>query len=76
MHLAVPSSASGLALQLHATPETVGRIASTAAVDQLILSHLFGEAGTGQLEEAVEVVRSAYDGVVHVSDDLACYPLI
>jgi len=76
MHLAVPSSAAGLALQLHATPETVGRIAATASVDQLILSHLFEQEGTGQLEEAVDEVRSAYDGVVQVSDDLACYPLV
>lgn len=75
MHLAVPSSASGLALQLHATPETVGRIAATASVDQLILSHLFAQEGSAQLREGVDEVRSTYDGVVHLSDDLACYPL-
>lgn len=76
MHLAVPSSASGVGLQLHAVPETVGRIAATAAVDRLILSHLFAEAGSEQLEDSVAEVRSVYDGVVHVSDDLVCYPLL
>ena len=75
MHLAVPSSASDFALQLHATPERVGQIAAAASVDQLILSHLFGPQGDAQLEEAVDEVRSAYDGPVHLSDDLACYPL-
>lgn len=75
MHLAVPSSVSGFGLELHAPPERVGRIAAAASVDQLILSHLFGPRGAEQLEDAVDEVRSEYDGVVHVSDDLVCYPL-
>lgn len=75
MHLAVPPSASDFALQLHATPERVGQIAAAAAPDHLVLSHLFGPRGAAQLEDAVDEVRSAYDGVVHVSDDLACYSL-
>ena len=65
------TSDSGGALNFHATPESVGQIAANAEVEQLILSHLF----VGDLEEGVAEVRTRYDGVVRVGEDLACYPL-
>ncbi len=71
MHLAVSPTASGSALDFHATPESVGRVAANAEVEQLILSHLF----VGDLEEGVAEVRTRYDGVVRVGEDLACYPV-
>ncbi len=71
MHMAVSPTASGGALAFHATPESVGEVAANADVEQLILSHLF----VGDLEEGVAEVRTRYDGVVRVGEDLACYPL-
>ncbi len=71
MHLAVSPTASGGALDFHATPESVGEVAANADVEQLILSHLF----VGDLEEGVAEVRTRYDGVVRVGEDLACYPV-
>ncbi len=75
MHMAVSASASGFGLQLHATPAIVGQVAAAASVDQLILSHLFAHDSREELEESITEVRSSYGGVIHVSDDLTCYPL-
>ncbi len=71
MHLAVSPTASGETLDFHATPDVVGQVAADADVEQLILSHLF----VGDLEEGVTEVRTRYDGVVRVGEDLACYPV-
>ncbi len=74
MHMAISPSGSGIGLQLHATPAIVGQVAAAASVDQLILSHLFPHGSREELEAGVAEVRSSYDGVIHVGDDLNCYP--
>ena len=75
MHLAVSPTASGFGLQLHATPETVGRVASDASVQQLVLSHLFVHESAEELQVGVDEVRAQYSGPLRIADDLACVPL-
>ena len=75
MHLAVSPTASGFGLELHATPATVGRVASEASVRQLVLSHFFVHESPEELEAGVAEVRSRYSGILRAADDLACFPL-
>ena len=73
-HNAVPEGATGVERSLHMPPGVIGKIASTAAVKQLVLSHrmlrtLGHEAGS------LEAIRSSYGGAVHFADDLQCFPV-
>lgn len=52
----------------HTTPSEVGRVASSAGVDRVVLTHLFAET-LGHEEEMVVDVRKAFDGVVVVGQD-------
>lgn len=75
MHLAVPPQISGFASELHATPDVVGRVAKSASVRELILSHLFAHDDPADLETGIEEVRARYSGSIRVAEDLACYPV-
>ena len=76
MHMAAsPSSTSPASLDRHAPPAIVGQVAEDASVQQLILSHLYRHNSPDDLEAGIAEVRSRYGGVLHVSADLACYPL-
>lgn len=76
MHMAAsPSSTSAVLLDRHAPPKIVGQVAEDASVGQLILSHFYAHDSPDDLEAGLAEVRSRYNGVIHVSTDLACYPL-
>lgn len=65
MHLA---NGAGTTNALHASPATVGRVARSASVGQLILSHI----GSFELNAAVAEVKSNYAGPLTVAVDLQC----
>lgn len=71
MHMAIPVGAAGATLELHATPERVGEVASEAGVSRLVLSHLL--PGEPELEAAVAAVRRRYGGRVDAARDLDCF---
>ena len=71
MHLPVPEDATGTALQLHARPSRVARIARDAGADTLVLSHFMARS-LRNLDANVDVVRGAYAGRVVLAEDLAC----
>ncbi len=71
MHLPVPESATGTALQLHARPSRVASIAAEAGVGTLVLSHFMARS-LRDLDGNVDVVRAGYDGSVVVASDLDC----
>lgn len=71
-HLAIPESAGGAAVRLHARPSVIGNLASAADVRQLLLSHLMRRS-LRRLDRQLEIVREAYPGPVRVAEDLACY---
>ena len=68
MHLAI---AAGTSNPIHASPATVGRIAQSAGVGRLILSHI----GTFDLDAAVAEVKTTYSGALTVGADLQCTPV-
>ena len=65
IHLAI---AAGTTSPLHAAPAVVGRVAQSAGVGRLVLSHI----GTFDLDAAVAEVRSTYSGLLTVGADLQC----
>ena len=74
MHMPIPESATGGALQLHAKPSRIGAIAAAADVDKLLLSHFMARS-LRDFEGNVNKVREAFDGEVVVAEDLACLRL-
>ena len=74
MHMPVPEGVTGAGRQLHAPPSVIGDIAANAGVEKLVLSHFMARS-LRDLDENVSIVRSRYDGPVHVSNDLDCIAL-
>jgi len=73
-HNAVPQGATGVERSLHMPPAVIGKIASAAAVKQLVLSHRMLRT-LGRETETLAAVRSSYGGVVTFADDLQCFPV-
>lgn len=71
MHLPIPENATGTALQLHARPSRVARIAEDAGAGTLVLSHFMARS-LKDLDRNVAVVRGAYEGDIVLAEDLAC----
>ena len=67
MHLAtnVPNN------PLHASPAVVGRVAQSAGVGRLIVSHL----GQFDLDPAIAELKQAYTGPLTIGADLQCTPV-
>lgn len=68
MHMAI---AAGATSPLHAAPGAVGRIAQSAGVGRLIVSHI----GQYDLDAALAELRGAYSGPLTVGADLQCTPV-
>jgi ribonuclease BN (tRNA processing enzyme) len=56
---------------LHASPAVVGRVAQSAGVGRLIVSHL----GQFDLEPAIAELRQSYTGALTIGADLQCTPV-
>jgi len=68
MHMAI---AAGTTNAIHAAPAVVGRIAQSAGVGRLILSHI----GTFDVDAAVAEVKTTWSGPLTVGADLQCTPV-
>jgi len=73
-HHAVPESIGGPASSLHARPSTIGKVASTAKVGQLVLSHHMLRA-IRERETSLSNLQHHYRGPLIVADDLMCIPV-
>lgn len=73
-HNAVPEGATGVWRDLHMPPGVIGKIAATAAVKHLVLSHRMLRT-LGHEAETLAAIRSSYGGAVDFSDDLQCFPV-
>jgi len=71
-HNAVPEGASGVERSLHMPPSVIGKIATAAAVKQLILSHRMLRT-LGHETESLAAIRKSYSGPVMFADDLQCF---
>jgi len=73
-HNAVPEGATGVERSLHMPPSVIGKVASAAAVKQLVLSHRMLRT-LGRETETLVAIRSSYSGAVTFADDLQCFPV-
>jgi ribonuclease BN (tRNA processing enzyme) len=71
-HNAVPEGASGVERSLHMPPSVIGKIASTASVRQLVLSHRMLRT-LGHETESLAAIHTSYTGQVTFADDLQCF---
>ena len=74
MHMPIPESATGGALQLHAKPGRIAEIAAQASAEKLVLSHFMGRS-LQDLAGNVNLVREGFGGEIVVAQDLACVVL-
>jgi ribonuclease BN (tRNA processing enzyme) len=71
-HNAVAEGESGAARQLHMPPSVIGRIAKTAGVRRVVLSHRMLRT-LGRESETRSVIARVYPGPVEFADDLDCF---
>lgn len=68
-HNAIPEDAAGAAVNLHMKPSTIGEMAATAGVKQLVLSHLMRRT-IDRKDETLRLIRKQYKGPVSFPNDL------
>ena len=73
-HNAVAEGATGVERALHMPPSVIGRIAGTANVRRLVLSHRMLRT-LGREAETERIIRDAFHGPISFADDLGCYRL-
>jgi ribonuclease BN (tRNA processing enzyme) len=71
-HNAIPEGETGVARELHMPPSVIGRIAGTAHVKALVLSHRMLRT-LGRESETRAKIAAAYPGPVAFADDLDCF---
>ena len=71
-HNAIPEEARGVARFLHMPPSVIGRIAATARVGRLVLSHRMNRT-LGREQDTLAEIRKAYSGKVDFADDMDCF---
>jgi ribonuclease BN (tRNA processing enzyme) len=71
-HNAIPEGESGAARQLHMPPSVIGRIAATAKVKSLVLSHRMLRS-LGHESQTRATIATLYPGPVAFADDLDCF---
>ena len=71
-HHAIPEQAGETARRLHMPPSEIGRIAASAGVKQLLLSHRMKRT-LGQEAASSKEIRRSYQGPLAFADDLQCF---
>ena len=69
-HNAIPEDATGIAANLHMTPTMIGKIAQTAKVKKLLLTHLM-ERSLRVKPQTLALIHKQYKGPVSFPNDLA-----
>ncbi len=73
-HNAVPKGASGVASELHMTPNIIGQIATKAKIKKLVLSHRMLRT-LGREKESKREIRKYYKGTVRFANDKSFYKI-
>lgn len=71
-HNSIPEGETGAARQLHMPPSVIGRIAKTAGVGQVVLSHRMLRT-LGRESDTRSVIARLYPGPVAFAEDLDCF---
>jgi len=68
-HNAIPEDQTGAGQLLHMKPSYIGKMAASAGVKKLLLTHLM-KRSSGHREETLELIRQHYKGPVVFPGDL------
>lgn len=71
-HNAIPEGTGGIARNLHMPPSEIGRIAASAGVGQILLSH-FMNRSLGREQESLAAIRRHFQGPVIYAEDGGYY---
>jgi len=71
-HNAIPKNAKGVAIKLHMTSLTIGKIAQKAQVKSLVLSHRMLRT-LGKEKESKREIRKSYKGTIKFAEDKSFY---
>ena len=71
-HNAVPKGATGVARNLHMTPDIIGQISKEAKIKNLVLSHRMLRT-LGKEESTKEEINKYYQGSINFADDKSIY---
>jgi ribonuclease BN (tRNA processing enzyme) len=71
-HNAVPEGTTGVERSLHMPPSVIGKIAGSASVRQVVLSHRMLRT-LGHEAESLAAIKTSYNGPVLFADDLQCF---
>ena len=71
MHLVIPENAGTTAQRLHARPSVIGAVAQNSSAQRLLLSHFMARS-LRDLDANIALVNDAYDGDIHLAEDLIC----
>ena len=70
-HFAIPESATGAAVKLHARPSDIARMARESNAKTLVLSHFMNRSLKG-LDESLSMIKNSFAGRVFAARDLDC----
>jgi ribonuclease BN (tRNA processing enzyme) len=73
-HNAVPKGATGVAVQLHMTPNIIGQIAQKSQPQKLVLSHRMFRT-LGKEKETQREIKKYYKGTVKFANDKSYYKI-
>lgn len=68
-HNAIPEDAVGVPQLLHMKPGYIGKVAGTAKVKKLLLTHMM-ERSINRQDETIKLIRENYQGPIEFPDDL------
>lgn len=74
MHNAVPDSITGVAKNLHMTPQRIGEISAAAKAKKVLLSHFMNRSKDNQ-KQTESAVKRSFNGTLAFAQDLRCYAL-
>lgn len=70
-HMAIPEDAGKVAKSLHATPSGIGKMATSASVSHLLLSHFMARS-LQAMDENLELLGREFAGTTEMAEDLYC----
>jgi ribonuclease BN (tRNA processing enzyme) len=74
MDHAVPEMTGDVEASLHARPSEIAKLATDAAVRELVLSHNMSRS-LSHLEESLAIIHKSFHGKIAVAHDLMCFEL-
>lgn len=74
MPSAIDEHADSASKFMHASPETVGKLANAINPKVLVLNHFMGKSLKAK-DQSIDIIKQFYHGKIYASRDLSCFPI-